>query len=340
MKKKLLVAGMILTALGCSVSLVYGWGTWGHNHINKGAVLALPKEMGLFFYNHVDFMVEESTVPDLRKYTMGDKNEGPRHYINLEKYDYQNDPMPKTLEDAVAKYGKDSVHRYGTLPWHIQDMMKKLTEAFRKKRRTEILFLAADLGHYIGDAHVPLHTTLNHDGQLTGQEGIHALWESRLPELFGKNYKLYTGEARYVKNVEKTTWAVIDSSYKRLTKLLSYEHKMKLDNPLDRQYIMGDDGKPAKNKFGQPIHAYAYAHVYHELLDGLVEKQLRQAIQVTADYWYTAWVNAGSPDLSDLDNESLTERNAPYYEEDMKAWKKGKVRGCKAEKEFPAAPKE
>jgi hypothetical protein len=46
----------------------------------------------------------------------------------------------------------------------------KLTQAFKEKRKSEILFIAADLGHYIADAHMPLHTSDNHDGQLTDQK--------------------------------------------------------------------------------------------------------------------------------------------------------------------------
>jgi hypothetical protein len=42
----------------------------------------------------------------------------------------------------------------------------------RKTKKHEILFIAADLGHYIADAHMPLHTSDNHDGQLTDQKGI------------------------------------------------------------------------------------------------------------------------------------------------------------------------
>src|SRR2546430_5350012 len=87
----------------------FGWGKWGHNHINRGAVLALPREMGMFFYDHIDFITEESTVPDIRKYTMNDKTEFSRHYINLESYNYvSRDMMPKTLAGVIAKYGKDS----------------------------------------------------------------------------------------------------------------------------------------------------------------------------------------------------------------------------------------
>ena len=336
MKKKIFISLIVVTTLLCSVSMVWGWGVWGHNHINKGAVLSLPAEMGMFFYNHTDFLVEESTVPDIRKYVLDDKAEGCRHYIDLENYKYTSRAeMPRTTADAVARFGKDTVNRYGILPWHIQDMMVKLTDAMKNKRKTEILLIAADLGHYVADAHMPLHTTANHNGQFTGQQGIHAFWESQLPELFGKSYHLYSRQAHFVNDVEKATWDIIDSSYKRVDRLLRIESKMRKDNPEDKQYKMGADGKPMKNKYGQPVHAYDYAHVYHALMDSMVEKQMTLAIEKTADLWYTAWVNAGKPDLDDLDPSSLTERNKAIYKEDMKAWKTtGKVRGLRSDKDF------
>ncbi len=336
MKKKILISLAIITTLFCSVSAVLGWGVWGHNHINKGAVLSLPAEMGMFFYNHTDFIVEESTVPDLRKYTMDDKAEGCRHYIDLENYNYTTRAdMPKTMAEAVTKYGKDTLNRYGILPWYIQDMMVKLTEAMKNKRKTEILLLASDLGHYVADAYMPLHTTSNHNGQFTGQVGIHAFWEAQLPELFGKSYHLYTRQASYITDVEKATWDMIDSSHALINKLLTTESKMRKDNPEDRQYKMGTDGKPLKNKYNQPVHAYEYAHVYHELMRGMVEKQMKLATERIADLWYTAWVNAGKPDLDDLDPSSLTEKNKAVYKEDLNAWKTtGKVRGLRSDKEF------
>ena len=57
------------------------WGAWGHYHINKAAVFALPDSMRPFFYNHIDYMTEESVVPDLRKYAIVDKSEAGRHYF-------------------------------------------------------------------------------------------------------------------------------------------------------------------------------------------------------------------------------------------------------------------
>jgi len=336
MKKKIpVILTVSVVLLLCSVTMVFAWGVWGHNHINKGAVLALPAEMGMFFYNHVDFIVEESTVPDIRKHMLNDKAEASRHYIDLEWYNFASKAnVPEKMADAVAKYGKDSVQKYGVLPWNIEDMMDKLTDAMKNKRKTEILFLAADLGHYIGDAHMPLHTSLNHDGQLTGQQGIHAFWESQLPELFGKNYRLYVGDVHYISDIKKATWEIIDSSNKLVATMLEIEAKLKRDNPEDKQYVMGPDGKPAKNKFGSVIHTYDYAVEYHELLSGMVEKQMRNAIEKTADFWYTAWVNAGKPDLDDLDPESVTERNRAVYKDDIKAFKTGKIRGLRSDKEF------
>jgi hypothetical protein len=67
MNRMSVITCLLLLAIWVSPSIAWGWGVWGHNHINKGAVLALPAEMGMFFYNHIDFIVEESTVPDLRK---------------------------------------------------------------------------------------------------------------------------------------------------------------------------------------------------------------------------------------------------------------------------------
>lgn len=317
-----------------STCAVYGWGVWGHNHINKGAILALPAEMGMFFYDHCDFIVEEAVMPDVRKHLYNDKAEGSRHYIDLEKYGNTEALKLETWSTLVAKYGKDSVEKYGTLPWNIEDMMDKLTDAMKNKRKGDILYIAANLGHYIADAHMPLHTSVNHNGQLTGQEGIHAFWESQLPELFGKNYHLYTGDVHYISDINKTTWDIIDSSHNLVYTLLHVESKLKKNNPDEKQYVLGPDGKPVKNKYGQPVHKYDYALEYHELLGGMVEKQIRASIEKIADYWYTAWVNAGKPNLDDLDPESMTERNKAGYNEDMKAWKTGKIKGLRSDKEF------
>jgi hypothetical protein len=309
------------------------WGIFSHEHINNAAVMALPKPMQTFFYNHLDFITQESTVPDLRKYTLRDKAENPRHYIDMENFGAV-DSIPLPFEEVKKKYNEKFLADNGTLPWYIQEMMTKLTKAFKEKRKTEILFLAGDLAHYIGDAHMPLHTSTNHDGQLTNQKGIHAMWESRLPELFGKNYNFYTGEAKYVDNVEKATWDMIKDTHSQVEPLLLVDRNLRATFTQELMFEKDEKGNPAKNKFNDLIYSKEYVTQFHAALNGMVESQMRKAIIVTTNFWYTAWVNAGKPNLDDLDSKELTDRNKKNLKKDLKLWKTGKLFGLESENDF------
>lgn len=315
-------------------SLAFAWGVWGHKHINKSAVFALPESMRVFFYNHIDFVTQESPVPDIRKYTINDRAEGPRHYIDIEAFQVSIDSLSQSSKDASAKYPDSILRKNGFLPWYIQDMMGKLTIAFKEKKTSEILFLAADLGHYLGDAHMPLHTSLNHDGQFTHQNGIHSFWESQLPEQFGESYNLFVADAKYIPDVTKETWRIIKHTHLLADTLLMIERKVKSTFPEDKIYMKNDKGGVLKNKYNSPVHTLEYARAYHEALKGMVEKQIRSSITATADFWYTAWVNAGKPDLTSLDDADLTKQNRKYYIEDYKDWKNGKITKLKIEGEF------
>lgn len=331
MKKNLFLS---LIGLLLSITIAIGWGSWGHQHINHAAIFALPEEMRVFFYNHADFVTEESVVPDLRKYTIHDKSEFNRHYIDLEAFNYTTlTDMPKTLKEANNKFGKDSVEKYGILPWYIEEMMEKLTKAFKNGRKTEILFIAADLGHYIGDSQMPLHTSLNHNGQLTNQQGIHAFWESQLPEMFGKDFNFYTGDAHYISNISEEVWTMIDRSHKLADTLLQKDREVRGLVTEKRMYKYRNDSI-VMNKFNSPVQSKEYADKYYKALDGMIEKQMRKAVIETASFWFTAWVNAGKPNLERLDTEETTMRNKKFLKRDYKKWREGKLNGFEPEKEF------
>lgn len=331
--KKYILHFSITVGLLLSVPFFSSWGTFGHEHINKAAVFALPESMRLFFFNHIDYITIESTVPDLRKYTMLDKTETPKHYIDLEKFGAW-DSIPRTFAEASLKYKPEFLNEYGILPWYIQDMMDKLTKAFKSKRKTEILFLAADLAHYLGDAHMPLHTTINHDGQLTDQKGIHALWESRLPEMYGAGYNYRLPEADYILDVQANTWELIRNSFKLADTLLLAEKQLRKQFAKDNVFESGEKGSIKKNKYNQPVFTNEYAEQFHEKLNGMVENQMRAAIRCISSYWYTAWVNAGKPDLSDLDPPYLNKQNQVDLEDQLRLLKYGKLVGIESEKEF------
>ncbi len=334
--KKIFVRGLLsVTLLLCSVSLLFGWGMYGHQHINHAAVFALPPEMRFFFYNHIDFLTEEATVPDLRKYTINDRAEGPRHYINIEGMETMPiDSLPRTMKDAKAKYDDKTLQKMGMLPWYIQEMMEKLTKSFKEKRKTEILFIAADLAHYLGDANMPLHTSLNHDGILTGQKGIHAFFEAQLPEYFGDSYNYKVNDAVYLPDVAAATWELVKHSNSLADTMLLIEKNLRATFNNEKMFKLDEKGDTVRNKFGLLTRSDEYAAAYHKALNGMVERQIRHAIQDAANFWYTAWVNAGKPDLSDLDPQELTKSNRKRYEKELKLLKKGQLMGFKVELEY------
>lgn len=320
-----------LSALGVALFLL-SWGVIGHERINRAAVMALPKPLQTFFYNHIDFITQESTVPDLRRNVLNDKMEPPRHYFDMENFGDEA-TFPKTMDEAKLKYDEKFLTKNGILPWHIQDLMVKLTKAFKEKRKNEILFIAGDLGHYIADGHMPLHTSDNHDGQNTNQKGIHSLWESRLPELFAKDYKFNVPQSVYLENVEKATWDMIFDTHSLVEPLLAIDKKLRTATPENKIFVTDASGVIVKNKYGGTMYSDEYAKQLHADMNGMVQQQMRKAITVTASFWYTAWVNAGKPDLSGLDAAELTKRNNKTLKKDLKTFEKGNLFGLSNEKE-------
>lgn len=309
------------------------WGIYGHEHINKSAVFALPETLQRFFYNHIDFVTQESTVPDLRKHTLNDKSEFPRHYINLEEYG-PIDSIPQTFPELKKKYNDAFLQENGILPWYVEEMMDKLTLAMKEKHKTQILFIASDLGHYLADASMPLHASTNHDGEKTNQKGIHSFWEAQLPDMYGNDYNYRVDDAVYITNIHEETWRIIKESNRLVDSLLLPDQKLRTAFGANSIYKLDATGKIVRNKFNSPVHTEEYARQYHTMLNGMIERQMRKSISATANFWYTAWVNAGKPDLSDLDPADLTTQNASRLRQEYDLWKKGKLTGINSESEF------
>ena len=124
------------------------------------------------------------------------------------------DSLPRNWNEAVKKYTADSLQKHGIVPWWVQTMLFRLTQAFKDKNQAKILKLSAEIGHYISDAHVPLHASSNHNGQYTNQRGIHGFWESRVPELLAeKHWDFFIGKAEYISNPARFIWArVLESA--------------------------------------------------------------------------------------------------------------------------------
>lgn len=287
-------AKLILFLLFFSTSSSLGWGFFAHKQINKHAVFMLPPSMIAFYKHYIHFITENAVNPDKRRYAI--EGEAPRHFIDIDYYgDKALWEMPRYWHQAVELYTEEVLLQHGIVPWHIYRMKHTLTEAFRQKDVARILRLSADMGHYIADANVPLHTSENYNGQLTGQEGIHGLWESRLPELFLDSYDFFIGKAVYVENPQKRAWEAITTAHQAVGSVLSLEKKLTSAFPARKKYSFEQRGAML-----QKVYSRAYAQAYHEMLEGQVEQQIRASVKMVGDFWFTCWVDAGQPDLGAL----------------------------------------
>jgi hypothetical protein len=296
----------------------YCWGFWAHQKINYYAVFLLPPEMMVFYKPNIAFITEHAIDPDKRRYAVAD--EGPRHFIDIDNYGtYPYPDLPHKWEDAIAKYSEDTIRANGIVPWHVQIMLQRLTAAFKEKNYSRILKNSAELGHYIADAHVPLHASSNHNGQLTNQKGIHAFWESRVPELLAeKEFDFFVGKASYIKDPGTFIWDRVLESAKAADSVLTFERELTKAFKDDQKYSF-------EQRNGTVIRQYssAFTIAFNKKLDGMIERRMRQSISSIASFWYTAWINAGQPDLKPLVKQKFSEKDSKDFEDLNSKWNGG-----------------
>lgn len=229
------------------------------------------------------------------------------------------------LLDCQSAFAVDHFSEYGIVPYHLLSMKYRLTNAFRASDEAAILRLSAEFGHYIGDAHVPLHTTENYNGQLTDQVGIHAFWESRIPELFADaEYDYFVGPAEYVPEPKPYFWGVVLDSHALLDSVLLIEKDLSRIFPEDQQYCY-------EERLGRTIRTQCkeYAAAYQQRMSGMVEDRFRAAIHSIGSVWFTCWVDAGQPNLDRLNDqpEVIVGQEEKLMKELNQAFQSGEIKG-------------
>jgi hypothetical protein len=317
MKKLLLIIMSVLASHS-----LFPWGFYAHRQINYYAVFMLPPEMLVLYKPNIQFVSEHAVDADKRRYAMA--AEGARHYIDIDHYGrYPFNDLPRNWTKAVEKYTADTLQAYGIVPWYIQTMLARLTKVFKEKDPVKILKLSADIGHYIGDSHVPLHVCSNHNGQLTNQHGIHGFWESRIPELLAAtSWDFFTGKAAYIADPLSFTWNRVLESAAAADSVLQIERDLNKEFSPDQKFSF-------EERSGKLMRQYstAYCLAYNKQLNNMIERRMQQSIYAVASFWYTAWVNAGQPDLKQLSNKNFSEEDMKEFEALNKEWMKGQVKG-------------
>lgn len=309
---------LLLLSLLLFAQRSFCWGFYAHQKINYYAVFLLPPQMLLFYKQNIQFISEHAVDPDKRRYMI--PGEGPRHYLDLDQY--VNDSLPQRWDSAVAKFTADTLQAHGIVPWWVQIMKARLTTAFKEKDGAKILKLSAEIGHYVADAYVPLHASSNHNGQLTGQVGIHGFWESRIPELLAeKEWDFFIGHADYLKNTQDFIWKRVRES------AAAADTVLKVEKALSQRFSPGAHyAFELRAGVVQRQYSSAYAKAYNAALNGMVERRMKGSVYAVASFWYTAWTDAGQPDLSTLAAGPFPETDLKEFEELNNAWRTGAVK--------------
>lgn len=297
----------------------FSWGFYSHRVINRHAVFCLPPGMVGFYKKNLEYLTEHSIDPD--KISRVDPDEAPRHYIDMEHFG-DPDEIPLYWKDAVKKYTEDSLKSYGVLPWHISTMLYRLTEAFKDQDAFRILLLSARLGHYVADATMPLHTTRYYNGRTPEQRGIHAFWETRIPELIAAEFSFFVGKASYIENGQIRAWELVKATHAQVdTVYIIYDQLMQTFQA-DRVYVYDTRGTVTKRNYSRE-----FARAFEEQSNKMIERNMKKAVHNVASFWFTAWVNAGQPDLDRLLDKDIVKQMKKEKKELDELWKTGNAKG-------------
>jgi hypothetical protein len=289
-----LAAAVLLIVLAAPAP-AQAWGFEAHRFVMDRAIALLPAELRPLFERHRTTLVERSIDPDTWQNAGFDDVESPNHFIDLDWEGYGKYPfaeLPRDYTAAIAKFGKTRVDDNGTVPWRTEEMYGNLRRAFEAYGRRgafgrfDILHYSAWLAHYVSDAHVPFHAVLNYDGQLTGQHGIHARFESLMFERYQSQLVIAPKPIASVRSPREFIFDVAVQGTQLVPAILKS----------DLEAIGGRD-----------VYDEAYYAAFFTSNRAVLEGRLNESIAAVAAMIAGAWEAAGKPALP-LDAPSPPQR--------------------------------
>lgn len=298
--------GVAATAGVASPARPLPWGQTAHEMVTAAAVDAVPVGLRELFAAHRAFVARHSVDPDRWRVENADRSrlcepgdgfpalegpEAPRHFIDADSADrWPFREIPRSF-DAYRELAGDRLGVWGTAPWVIDAYVQLLTGTMREASDLRaVLCHSASLAHYVEDLSQPLHLTENHDGQLSGQEGIHFRFESDLVEAYSTPLRARLAsrglQARLLDDPLAAAFDMVVSGYPEADDLLRADLEALEATPLE----------PGERGAGSP----AYLRHFWARVHRLVLERLAHGAELTASYWTTAWDRAGRPDLAEL----------------------------------------
>ena len=247
------------------------WGLAAHQAVTARAIDGLPKGLKEYYKAH------RLEMPTL-SLEAAETDEGPdRRFAADRVLPFPFLDLPHT-EAALKQRYPEAADKVGRLPWLLHESYGRLVEAFRAKDKEKILAESDLIAGLVTDLHNPLALTENADGQKTGQHGLWTRFSMRLPEILQtiNKLKLDIDTAHFLDQPKEHVFGVLNATY------------VWLDNVLYEE----DLAKRGKSGYGD---------IYYEDLAGregpIVRELLSRAAGNVGSYWYTAWTEAGRPEL-------------------------------------------
>jgi hypothetical protein len=277
----------------------FAWGNDGHTYINRVAAEKIPPTMPRFlrragveiaylgpepdrWRNPAEFALKTSQEPD--------------HFIDLERISWL-DPLPRGRYEfyrrlyekraATTDHPDDYLpERVGLQPYITMEVYGRLKAAFREYRQLQtahqptaavqqaIIFYAGWLGHYVGDASQPLHTTIQYNGWVGAnpkgyatQHGIHSLFET---DYVGANIKAADFAGMVIAPAQ------LKDPFSDYMAYLNNSHGL-VEKVYELEKAGGFKGKGSPEAFDFTTH------------------RLAAGSQMLLDLWYTAWIESAQP---------------------------------------------
>jgi hypothetical protein len=257
------------------------WGTEAHRYIMGRAIDLLPPELKPFFEHYRAEIVVRSIDPDTWR-SIGWQDD-PNHFVDFgmkELGAYPFTDLPREYGAALAKFGHATLDRIGKLPWREEEEVGNLRRAFEGFTRdspyspSDVVLFSAVAAHYLQDANQPFHASVNYDGQLTGNYGIHARFERDLFERFQSRLTVNLARPTPILDVRNAAFDILLASYQLVDALLK----------ADRDAIAGKD-----------TYDDAYYEMFFAKVRPVLERRLADSITATAGMIMGAWQLAGKP---------------------------------------------
>jgi len=268
--------GLLPLALALiAVPGAFAWGPNAERLVTNKAVDTLPPEIGTFFEDNRQFLVQHVTDADAA--TAADSPEAHNDYIELDHYgSFPFSALPRAYPAAVRKYGKRTIDKYGLLPWQIGVWSQKLTEDLQARDWQSAKIAAATLAHYVAAAHDPFNTTINGDGALSNQPGVNQRFGGALVDRYQLFFFVRPNESIFIKDPTDHAFEMALSAHAWLENILN----------ADRVAHQGLTG-----------YTDDYYDRFYAQAGAILIRQLSDASTDIGSYWMTAWINAGRPQL-------------------------------------------